>query len=119
VEAFVRILFMTTTPITDKAYLSAQSESDKVDALLACCEQLERKLNYEKELREGDNKLILALAEGAGIKITCDPKLLGLVWEQFHDGVMEMKDRLSFANVRDQGSAPSTNSAEERKLSNE
>jgi hypothetical protein len=40
---------MTTTPITDKAYLSAQSESDKVDALLACCEQLERKLNYEKE----------------------------------------------------------------------
>lgn len=43
-------------------------------------------------LREGDNKLILALAEDAGIKITCNPKMLGLVWEQFHDGVMRLRN---------------------------
>lgn len=33
---------MTTTPITDAAYLSMQSAESKVDALLACSEKLER-----------------------------------------------------------------------------
>ena len=57
-------------------------------------EELEAQLMREKELREGDNILIRALAEGAGIKITCNPKMLGLVWEQFHDGVIEMKRKI-------------------------
>ena len=56
--------------------------------------ELEAALKREKELREGDNLLILSLAKEAGIKINCNPKLLGLVWEQFRDGVMELRERV-------------------------
>jgi hypothetical protein len=40
-----------------------------------------------QQLREGDNELIRALAESVGIKITAPNTLLGVQWEQFHDGV--------------------------------
>jgi hypothetical protein len=52
--------------------------------------ELETELLAERELREGDSKLIRALAEDAGIKITASDKLLGAQWEQFHDGVMKL-----------------------------
>lgn len=35
---------MSTTPITDEAYLSALSVESKVDALLACSEKLETEM---------------------------------------------------------------------------
>lgn len=36
--------YMTSTPITDEAYMSALSCESKVDSLLACSEKLERRL---------------------------------------------------------------------------
>jgi uncharacterized coiled-coil DUF342 family protein len=53
--------------------------------------RLERERDEARELRNGDNQLIMALAEAVGIAITCNPKMLGIVWEQFHDGVLELK----------------------------
>lgn len=40
---------MSATPRTDSAYLSMQSAESKVDALLACSEQLETELAQAKE----------------------------------------------------------------------
>lgn len=49
-----------------------------------------RKYDELCALREGDSKLIRALAEDAGINITASDKLPGKQWEQFHDGVMAL-----------------------------
>ena len=53
--------------------------------------KLEIEISRLKELREGDNKLIIALAEGMGIEIHANPRLLGAVWEEFHDGCIALK----------------------------
>jgi hypothetical protein len=52
---------MSTTPITDEAYNSAYSESDKVDALLKCSEALERE---NARIRITPQKLAEALVRG-------------------------------------------------------
>jgi len=64
------------------------------DAAVSDMAVAKRYVDEAKALREGDNALILALAQDASIKITCAPHMLGLVWEQFHAGVMDMKRRL-------------------------
>jgi hypothetical protein len=59
-------------------------------AINAATAKLREELEKQKELREGDNKLIRALAEDAGIKITAPNHMLGSQWEQFHDGVIKL-----------------------------
>jgi hypothetical protein len=66
------------------------AERKDYDAALTVAVEQAKELAAERELREGDNKLIRALAEDAGIKITASDKLLGAQWEQFHDGVMQL-----------------------------
>lgn len=56
--------------------------------------RLRKEVAQLESLRQGDNELILALAADAGITITCAEKMLGNVWEQFHDGVIRMKRRI-------------------------
>lgn len=48
------------------------------------------------------------LCQDAGIAITCNPKLVGRVWEQFHDGVMAMKRRLDEQNYKVSDGGPRT-----------
>jgi pyruvoyl-dependent arginine decarboxylase (PvlArgDC) len=80
--------------IGEAAYI--QDDGGKVDSVL-CAKvpelvvELKRERDEARELRNGDNQLIMALAEAVGIAITCNPKMLGIVWEQFHDGVLELK----------------------------
>lgn len=64
---------------------------DRIDqGIRARCDELMDEVKNLKELRKGDNTLILALAESVGIKIDCNPEMMGLVWEQFHEGVMNL-----------------------------
>lgn len=49
-----------------------------------------RERDEAQRLRGGDNELIRALAADAGIKITAPNLYLGMQWEQFHDGVMQL-----------------------------
>lgn len=67
-----------------------ERKADFAEGYAAAAAKLEKEVADLKELREGDNKLIRALAEDAGIKITAPNHMLGQQWEQFHDGVMQL-----------------------------
>lgn len=99
------------------AYVKVRDALAAKDELHAAALQVlerhhQKELKALKELREGDNKLIRALAEDAGIKITAPNHMLGVQWEQFHDGVMKQSraahasefkpDPTSFVPVQDQ-----------------
>jgi hypothetical protein len=71
--------------------LEFESVQNQIEELTKLLRDTEYTLDEVRKLRNGDNKLIQCLAEGAGIKINCDPKMLGVGWEQFHDGVMLLK----------------------------
>lgn len=93
---------MSDTPRTDKFYWFETGAASKARSWLEFADfarQLERELNHLKEMREGDNKLVMALAEALGISITCQPHMLGLVWEQFHDGVLGLAEKLAAAEA--------------------
>ena len=59
----------------------------KIDAI---ADQKDAALRALADTRAGNNELTLALAADAGIKIDCDPRLLGAVWERFRDGVLRI-----------------------------
>lgn len=77
------------------AIQEALAEQDKL--WQAGNETLRHERNYLRELRDGDNKLILALAEGAAIPITASDKCLGAQWEQFQDGVLLLRHERDMA----------------------
>jgi TRAP-type C4-dicarboxylate transport system substrate-binding protein len=81
------IINKTTRLIMSARATDAAGEDDFREIIKSAIEEATEDL---RELREGDNKLIRALAADAGIEITAPDHMLGAQWEQFHDGVMKL-----------------------------